>query len=187
MQVKSRSFVFLFGLVVMFGCASKDYRSFSPAKLKSNESVALGRFTIIFKGKADNKNCMVCFKGKTTECQRLTKEGIVIVALTQGENTLQGISCNDSSEHRYEIKGAKFALGTTPTYFGDVKIVWTEAGGFKTSQMFGAIGAAFDYGNDGKIVMSVEETSEEAIQQTYRDVTSLATVNFSKSLMSIGK
>ncbi len=102
-------------------------------------------------------------------CQKLTSEGLVFMKVPKGEASLRRITCKDTSMQHYNMTGATFRVdGNSVTYFGDVEIEWTNRGGFKTSDMFGAIGAIISEShNDGSIKMSVRNDGLEEIKKAY--------------------
>lgn len=178
----------VFSLVVfvvgLSGCAT-TYKDFKVADVKPTEGVAIGKVNIKYNGKDFNSECAVCLNSVNGPCQNLTENGIVFKNIPKGEATLRRIACKDTSLQHYNINGATFQVADNGvTYFGQVDIEWANKGGFKASDMFGAIGAAIsESSNDGTIKMSVKDGNISDVVKAYEQHTKQEKIKTTKSLV----
>lgn len=181
--------ILFFGLaaLVITGCAT-TYKDFKPSKVKPDEGVAIGKVNIKYNGKDFNKECAVCLNSVNGPCQNLTEEGLIFQNIKKGESSVRRIACKDTSMHHYNIDGANFTQADGVTYFGQVEVEWTNGGGFKTSDMFGLIGAMVSESkNDGTIKMSVSPGNMAEVVKVYEQQTKLENIKASKSVVKVGK
>lgn len=169
------------------GCAT-TYKDFKTAYIKPNEGVAIGKVNIKYNGKDLNKECAVCLNSVNGPCQNLTDEGLVFKNIPKGEASIRRIACKDTSLQHYNMSGANFQVGEGVTYFGQVDIDWANKGGFKASDMFGAIGAAIsESSNDGTIKMSVKDGNIAEVVKAYEQQTKQEKIKATKSLAKVGQ
>ncbi len=169
------------------GCAT-TYKDFKTESVKPTDGVAIGKVNIIYNGKNLNEKCAVCLNSINGPCQSLTREGLVFKNIPKGEASIRRVACKDISMQHYNIQGANFKVLEGVNYFGHVDIHWENKGGFKASDMFGAIGAIVSESkNDGKIRMSVREGDLLEILRTYETQTKQVGTKVTKSVASSGR
>lgn len=177
--------LFLLSCFYLSGCAT-TYKDFKTSEIKANEGVAIGKVNIKYNGKDMNKDCAICLNSINGPCQNLTEDGIVFKNIPKGDATLRRVVCKDSSMQHYNIEGAKFVVADDINYFGEVNIEWANKGGFKASDMFGAIGAIVsESSNDGTIKLSVKEGNMKEVVRAYEQQTKLENVKTSKTLIRV--
>jgi hypothetical protein len=173
---------------MLVGCAAKTYKDFNPANLKPDEGIAIGKVAIKYNGKDLNTDCFICFNSANGPCQKLTNEGYVFQNVKKDGASISRVACKDSSMQHYNVTGATFTQGNSITYFGEVKIEWTNNGGFKTSDLFGAVGAIISESkNDGKIKMSVSRGNFADVVKVYSNQTKSENLKSSTSMAKVGK
>jgi hypothetical protein len=188
--MKLLNLVLLFVCLNLVSCAS-TYKDFRTKEVSYKEGVAIGKINIKYNGIKYNKECAACFyttKGTGGPCQMLTDEGYVFIALLKGETKLGRVQCKDTSIYHYNPIGALFTVGEDVTYFGEVNIDWENAGGFKATDMFGAIGAAISeskiYGN---FKMTTQIGNLKEVVDVYQKQTKQENVKVVKSIISSTK
>lgn len=173
--------------LITSGCAT-TYKDFKTADIKPTDGVAIGKVNIKYNGKNLNKECAVCLNSINGPCQNLTDEGLVFKNIPKGEASIRRIACKDTSLQHYNIQGANFQVQDGVNYFGHVDIEWANNGGFKASDMFGAIGAAIsESSNDGTIKMSVKEGNLSEIVKAYETHTKQEKIKVNKSVAKAGQ
>lgn len=187
MNRKVNVFFLVFSVYFIGGCAT-TYKDFKLSNVKPSEGVAIGKVNIKYNGRVLNKECAVCL-GSTAgggNCQNLTDEGIVFISLPTGEANIRRIACKDTSIQHFNLSGAKFQVGNGLTYFGQVDFEWANKGGFKVSDLFGAIGAAIsESNNDGIVKMSVKDSGLPEVLRLYEQQTQQEKVKAVKSLPTV--
>lgn len=173
-------------LLTLVGCAG-TYKDFKPTDDKAGSGIAVGRVRVIYNGKDKNADCGVCLNSVNGPCQKLTPEGYVFENLPVGPASLRRITCKDTSLQHFNLEGATFQVSAGAiTYFGDLEIRWTNGGGFKVTDLFGALGAVISESkSDGKIKVTVVGGDLEELAAAYERVTGSAPEQFSKSLVKI--
>jgi hypothetical protein len=175
-------FVLLSGLLLS-GCAT-TYKDFKTSDIKPNEAVAIGKVNIKYNGKSMNNECFVCLNSSNGPCQKLTEEGFVFQNIPKGVASLSRIACKDTSQQHYNITGANFKVADDVNYFGEVNIDWTNKGGFKTSDLFGAVGMLIsEANNDGTIKMNIKEGNMNDVVKAYEQQTKLEKIKANKCLI----
>ncbi len=165
--------IFLGVLVsILAGCASPTYKDFKTEKVKPTEGIAIGTVKIRYNGKDMSKGCAVCLTSVNGPCQSLAENGLVFLSAPKGESSLRRIVCSDVSAQHYNIQNVNFTIHDGVTYFGNVDIDWANAGGFKSSDMFGAIGAIVSESkNDGTIKVRVSDRNMKDVVEAYEQQT----------------
>ncbi|HAZ14669.1 MAG TPA: hypothetical protein DCY86_17905, partial [Bdellovibrionales bacterium] len=132
---------------------------------------------IIFNG-ALKTGCTIQFEDMAQERHvfKLDETGNVALVLPQGKNTLRKIICSDVGPYTYMFSNNSFVnVGDgNITYFGKIEIDWKVDGGFKSSLLFGAIGAALDASkesSEGSAVMRLQ--TREPASSVVRDFVTL--------------
>jgi hypothetical protein len=94
------------------------------------EAAIAGRLTIIYNGKLFTDACHAVFSSHVI---RLNADGIVLLPVQAGWNTLEQLTCQDGSTQHIQIRGAHFFArgGGAVTEFGDIAITWDTRGGLK--------------------------------------------------------
>jgi hypothetical protein len=165
----------LFGLgmatVLISGCAS-TYKDFKTSQVQNDQGVAIGRVHVMYNGRESNKNCAICFDSVNGPCQKLTPEGFVFQNIKRGEASLRRVVCKDISLQHFNIESATFKQSPDVTYFGDIDINWTNRGGFKVTDLFGAIGAIIsESSNDGAVKISAKAADVNEVLRAYKEQT----------------
>jgi hypothetical protein len=183
--------LFLITTSLMFVSCASTYKEFRTKEVNYKEGIAIGKINIKYNGNKYNKECAACFysiKGNGGPCQMLTDEGYVFIAVLKGETSLGRIQCKDTSVYHYNPIGAVFNVGDDVTYFGEVNIDWENEGGFKATDMFGAIGAAI---SESKIYgifnMSVQIGKMQEVVKLFQEQTKQEKIKVVKNIMSVGK
>lgn len=185
--MKALYFFVLSGVVVFLSGCATTYKDFKPSQVKPEEGVAIGKVNIKYNGKDFNKECAVCLNSVNGPCQNLTPEGFVFKNIPKGEASLRRIACKDTSLQHYNMNGATFQVVEGTNYFGNVEIEWANKGGFKASDMFGAIGALVsESSNDGTIKMTVKEGNMGEVVKAYEDQTKQKSKS-TKSIVKVGQ
>jgi len=156
--------VFLIGLFLAVGC-TPTLKSYKPESLARDEGAVLGRVKVVYNGNDLTSECAVCFRSVNGPCYRLDTSGFVAMTLTAGGCSIRRIACNVGGERHFHFKGFRFDVAPlAKTYFGDVKVDWTNDQGFKPSQLFGLVGAIVDQStNDGDAKLSVADSRGEIL------------------------
>jgi hypothetical protein len=172
--------------IYLSACAT-THKDFKVSDVKPTEGVVIGKVNIKYNGKDLNKDCAVCLNSVNGPCQNLTEDGLVFKNIPRGESSIRRIACKDTSLQHYNMTGANFQTGEGVTYFGQVEIEWANKGGFKASDMFGAIGAAIgESSNDGTIKMSVKDRNMNEVVKAYEDQTK-EKIKPTKSIVKVGQ
>ncbi len=188
MHNKVSSLIFLMFILVLTSSCATTYKDFKTLDVKPYQGVVIGKVNIKYNGKDLNKECAVCLNSVNGPCLDLTDEGYVFKNIPKGEASIRRIACKDVSVHHYNIEGALFEVLDGVNYFGQVDIEWTNQGGFKTSTMFGLVGAIVsESSNDGTIKMSVKEGNMAEVVKAYEAQTKQEKLKVNKSIAKIGK
>jgi hypothetical protein len=183
-----RNTLFSLALLASLSSCATTYRDFKMKHVEKNYGVAIGTVNVKYNGKEFTEQCSVCLYSLDGPCQKLTKEGLVFLAVKQGENSVRRIVCKDTSQHHYNIEGATFTQGEGVTYFGRAEIEWQNAGGFKTTDLFGALGAVISATkNDGTIKMAVSPGKMPEVIKAFEEHTKQKNVMVNKSIAKVGK
>jgi hypothetical protein len=183
----ANSITLLIVLMIFSGCAT-TYKDFKTLDVKPYQGVVIGKVNIKYNGKDMNKECAVCLNTVNGPCLDLTEEGFVFKNIPKGEASIRRIACKDVSVHHYNIEGALFEVLEGVNYFGQVDIEWANQGGFKTSTMFGLVGAIVsESSNDGTIKMSVKEGNMTEVVKAYEAHTKQEKLKVNKSIVKVGK
>jgi hypothetical protein len=136
--------------VAAAGCAT----NFRMSSVGPQEAAIAGRLTIIYNGKIFTDQCGAMFSGRVI---RPGADGIVLLPVQIGWNTLEQLECHDGSRQHIQIRGAHFFArgGGTVTEFGDITLTWNTRGGYKATDGLGAIGIIMDGFDDGAVSVSV--------------------------------
>lgn len=182
--MRSLSVLFLF---LISGCAT-TYKDFNASKVKVGEGVSIGRVSVVYNGAPFNKECEICLSSGGGPCQSLTEEGLIFLNVKIGNSSLRRINCKDHSIHHYTIEDATYTQSEGVTYFGEVKLEWTNEGGFKATDMFGLVGAAISESrNDGKIKMTSEMGDISKVVTVYEAQIKEKNVKPNVSIVKAGK
>jgi hypothetical protein len=146
---------------VVAGCAttSSDFRL---SAVGSDDAAIAGRILITYNGEPFNENCWATFG---TSQLKLSLDGVVLFSAPKGWVSLGALQCKDGSIQHFRVRGAHFyARGNGwVNDFGDVQIIWVNDGGFKSSTMFGVVGAIVDESSDdGSVTVYVRSSSPDA-------------------------
>lgn len=175
----------LFVTHLFLGCAS-TYKDFKTEKVKYNEGIAIGKVDIKYNGKKFNPKCSVCLNSVNGPCQKLTDNGFIFQNIPKGNTTLSRIVCKDVSLQHYNITNANFQVDDQVTYFGHVEIEWQNKGGFKSSDMFGLVGALMaESKNDGTVKISVKSGDSKPIISEFQQQTGQQKVKFDTNLVKV--
>lgn len=170
-------------VLLMVGCASSR-KNFKADSVKAGEAAAIGVVKVFYNGKPMKEGCAVCLNSVNGPCQKLEEDGLVFQSLPVGQASVRRIVCHDVSGQHYNIEEATFQNPEGVNYFGEVQLHWTNKGGFKTSQMFGALGAMMDESkNDGKLTMNVTEGDFKSVVAEYESQTGTPKSKVKKSLV----
>lgn len=154
------------------GCAptSADFRL---ADVRPGEAAIAGRLTIIYNGQIYTENCFATFGGRKI---KMTRDGIVLFAVREGQTALERLDCKDVSNQHIAIKDVHFfAAGHgVVSDFGDVAVTWEAAGGFKASTMFGLIGFLIDEASDDGVANVVVQPPVAEVRQAFAAQTGVA-------------
>ena len=120
---------------------------------------------VVYNGNDLTSECAVCFRTVDGPCYGLDASGFVAMTLKAGNCSIRRIACNVSGERHFHFNGFRFEIApAAKTYFGDVRIDWTNDQGFKPSQLFGLVGAIVDQSiNDGDAKLSVADSRAEIL------------------------
>lgn len=172
----------------LMGCVT-SHKDFDPKKVKPTQGIVIGKVDVIYNSKKFNPNCRVCLgSGKGSECQKLSDEGLVFMALEKGVNEITRFECQDVSPQAFTPSGVVFEVKEGVQYIGNAKADWKNAGGFKASSMFGLIGALVDESsNDGILTVSVSDQGYESVKSAYQNQIKAKNLNVGKSLIQVRK
>lgn len=188
--MKALNLILIPTCIFLASCAT-TYKDFRVKDVSYKQSVVIGKINIHYNGKKLNEECAACFysiKGNGGPCQMLTPEGYVFLAVLKGETSLGRIQCKDTSVYHYNPIGAVFNVGDDVTYFGEVNIDWRNNGGFKSTDLFGAIGAAISEARVyGQLKMSVLPGNFAEVAGMYELQTKQEKVKITKNLISVAK
>jgi hypothetical protein len=185
--------LFLISASVILASCATTYKDFKLSDVNYKEGVAIGKVNIKYNGVKRNTDCAVCLyhingKGNGGPCQKLTDEGLVFLDVLKGDTSLGRIECKDTSIYHYNPIGAFFTQADDVTYFGEVNIEWQNSGGFKASDMFGLVGAAFSEAQVyGQLKMSTQVGNMSEVVKAYEAQTKQEKVKVVKSIMSASK
>lgn len=181
--MKKRGFCFIL-VLGLSGCASSR-KDFNEKSIKPGQAAVIGQVNIRYNGKLKNKQCYVCFNSVNGPCQKLDDDGLVFLSVPQGQGSLRRVECQDVSRQHYNLQDVVFNVREGVNYFGAVDLSWQNQGGFKATDMFGAIGAALSESkNDGTLQIRVREGEINKIVQEYERQTSQSKLTVNKSLLS---
>jgi len=145
-------------------CAT-TYKDVRPRDVKDGQGVAVAKIKFLYNGKEFTEKCSVCINSINGPCQKLTPEGIFMLPLPKGANTLRRVACHDVSMQHHNLDDVSFDISSEVNYIGDIEVAWRNRGGFKTTQMLGVVGALIDESrNDGEVKLSVA-TSKKSLKQ----------------------
>ena len=158
-----------------------------------NQGVAIGKIKVVYNGKNNPERCIVTIGSKIT---RLAEEGLVFVALDEGNAEITEVNCrgeNDEISQNNNFENAKFTVSEGVNYFGDVTIIWSNPEPQSDASMglmiFGAIGGgiagAIQAKKDGTISMSVEDNIEEVLIANKKQLGD-ETIQAKKTIITIG-
>ena len=174
-------------VLLISGCTT-TYKDFKSSNVRSGEGVAIGKVNVKYNGKNMNRQCAICLNSANGPCQGLTDEGFVIQNVPVGDASIRRVVCKDTSLQHYNIDQASFLQKDGVTYFGQVDIDWANAGGFKTTDLFGLIGALISESkNDGSIKMTVSTGDPSATLKAYQKVTHETDVKMAKVIATPGR
>jgi len=153
------------------GCVTTS-ASFRMSSVGTGDAAIAGRLTILYNGRLFNEHCQATFGDRSIE---LSQDGIVLLRVAKGWTALQELRCRDVSGQHIRIRGARFvARGDgMVTDFGDVAITWAAAGGFKTSHLFGLVGALVDDASDDGVATVVVQGPAAEVRAAFRRQTGI--------------
>ncbi len=174
-------------LSLINGCATTR-KDFKPTSVKPNEGTVIGRVVVHYNEKNFTPECSICFNSINGPCQKLLEDSIVVMSLPQGTAKLSRVACQDGSLQHFNIDNATFNVKTGVNYFGEINIHWQNAGGYKISSAFGAIGAMISEStNDGKLKMFVSEGDIRPVVKEYELLTKQKPIPLQKNLLKVAE
>jgi hypothetical protein len=172
-------------LLFISACATK-VGDFKANEIEDDEQAIFGRIKVKKYDLDITQNCYVVFEGAST--YQLDATGLVFHRINTESPGIVEFRCKDTSPYHFQLpKMASIPLSkakNTANYFGDITVTWNFEGGFKISTLFGALGAAFDSGNDGALSFQVEDKFKETSPSFHRLHGKTARMKYVKALIS---
>jgi hypothetical protein len=146
-------------------CAAQS-TEFRLSDVDAGEAAIAGRLHVSYNGELSTRDCSACFNG-SEDCVLANEGGFVFHKLPVGRNAFVEVRCvRSASSYHHGFKPRYFnAPRGRVTYIGDFFVEWQTEGGYKTSMLFGALGAAIDEaGDDGRARLWVRDNRKEVLR-----------------------
>lgn len=158
-------------LLVLSGCGAAR-RLDKSLDVSPNEAAIVGHIKIVYNGEDVTEGSAVLFNEFTwgTYGYQVPKDGWILMRLPLGTNHIArlGFAKFLKGQFHYDFQPGqtwfRVSEGGKTYYIGHINVEWAGTG-FKTSQMFGLVGALVDQASsDGTLKLGVEDKGGEAKQ-----------------------